>query len=205
MDRLKKLILGFGIFLGFCTAILPLKTNAYNVILSTDTITVEIEDYLELSVISGTGGTNVSYSDGTYTGTLSNGSALANFGTTVLSAVTNNAAGWKLQARSSTNNGAGVATMVGSTTGLTIPSSSTSLDGSASTWTMRLTAGTGSPTIATGYNAAHTIPASNTTVATGSYGDPRQMSVTYGVGIASTQAADTYTGQVIYTLSVNGS
>ncbi len=204
MSKMIKAITVFGASLGLCASFLPFTTNAEtNITLQTNTLSVTIADYYELSVVTGTGGSGVTYTNGTYSGTMVNGVANSSFGTTVLGAICNSTNGWKLQAVSSTKNSSNQATMVGASTNLTINSASTTLDGSASTWTMVVSSADENVTVASGFSSAHVVPSSTTTIATGAYGDRRNVSVTYGIGIASTQAADTYTGSITYTLSPN--
>ena len=208
MTHIPKIITLFGTFLGLSAAVLPTMANAeYNTEYDTgyatikpNLVTVNIDEYYEISVISGTGGEGVTYSDGTYVGGLTNNSALDDFGKTVLSVVCNGPNGWKLQAKSGDKDDSDNAVMTGAAHGFTIPSSSTDLDGSVSTWTMQLAAGTGDPTITSGFESTHLIPADSTTIATGAYGDPRQITVTYGVGVDAAQVPDTYIGSIEYTV-----
>lgn len=94
--------------------------------------------------------------------------------------------------------------LVGATTGLKI---ATGTSGSDSYWAFRLaaTSGTYQPTIASGYDSWHTIPASATPVVTfGGTTDTTtgsQFTTQYKVYASSSQSADTYTGKVRYTLT----
>ena len=82
----------------------------------------------------------------------------------------------------------------------------TATSGNTSNWAMKLTAvsGTYAPTLATGFNAYHTVPdeytkvaslASNTDATVGS-----SFKSTYAVYISQAQPADSYTGKVKYTV-----
>lgn len=94
--------------------------------------------------------------------------------------------------------------LVGTSTGLKI---STGTSGTDSYWAMKLAAvsGTYAPTVETGFDDWHEIPASRTPVVslsgttdttTGS-----NFTTQYKIYASSNQAADTYTGKVRYTLS----
>lgn len=197
-----RILTGFGIFLGLSAAILPSTTHAFvEVIADPITFRVTIEDYYELSVISNTAGTGVSFASNTYSATMTNGTANTAFGTTVLGAVCNSTRNWQIQAESALNNGSNVSIMKGQSTNLDILSGSTTLDGSVSTWTMTVSAGDNTPTIPSTYQSAHVIPAVADTIATGTYGDLRTVNVVYGVAVGPSQAADTYIGSIKYTLS----
>lgn len=215
MAKMTKLTAGFGIFLGFCASVLPLSSHATSDIVVYDTaVSVEIEDYLQLTVVSSTGNSDigVSYDDSThtYSGTMANGSSVADFGTTVFSAATNNINGWTLAVSSSTKDSSNYATLIGANTGLAISSHTAALNTAQSSWNINVTpyadasAGIVNPTIASGFTSgAHIVPSASTAIASGAVGIVGGISVKYGVGISSTQAADTYSGAVEYTLSIN--
>lgn len=82
----------------------------------------------------------------------------------------------------------------------------TAVSGSTSNWAMKLTAVSGdySPTLATGFNAYHAVPAEYTKVA--SLGSSTDATVgssfksTYAAFVSQAQPADTYTGKVKYTV-----
>lgn len=95
----------------------------------------------------------------------------------------------------------------GTSTGLDI---ATNTSGTSSWWAFKVTSATSSatsPTIANGYNAYHTVPAAATEII--SYPGSATAAVTgtfrtdYKVSISTTQAADTYTGGVQYTIVPN--
>lgn len=203
MSKIKQTIAIFGAGIGLCACLLPFSTYADTQVVTTfNDISVTIEDYLELSVVANSPGTDVTYESGTYSSTMLNGAAKSDFGTTSLSATCNNEHGWKLQAQSVTKNGSGYATMEGQNTDLQIASDTTTLNGSVSTWTMRVAPSTG-VSVTPEFASTHIIPSSATTISTGSYGTSKLTDVTYGVGISYTQAADTYSGSVTYTLLPN--
>ena len=82
----------------------------------------------------------------------------------------------------------------------------TANSGNTSNWAMKLTAVAGDyePTLATGYNAYHAVPANYTKVATfaSSTDDTSGSSFksTYATFVASNQPADTYVGKVKFTI-----
>lgn len=82
----------------------------------------------------------------------------------------------------------------------------TATSGSTSNWAMKLTAVSGdfAPTLATGFDAYHAVPAEYTKVV--SLGSSTDATVgpsfksTYAAFVSQSQAADTYTGKVKYTI-----
>ena len=208
-----RILAGFGVLLGLCASVLPFTSHA---IVQVDhfpdweylaehpdyrNFFITIEDYYELSIINNTAGTGVTFEDGIYSATMSNGTANSAFGTTTLGAVCNSTHNWKIQAESVFHDSNNISIMRGQATGLNLTSGSTALDGTVSTWTMAVSAGDNSPSVESTFANPHIIPYAATTIATGTYGDLRTINVTYGVAIGPSQAADTYIGSIKYTLA----
>ena len=167
----------------------------------------------------GTWGNDPSAEAGTaaHTNTLSEtiaaGTTDANMGSTTFTVRCNNAGGYELQARSGTNDGnatAPLATMVSGSNLIKSGMGGGSGSGGAwvpatdpSYWNFMLSGASTGVTIASGYDAAHVIPTSDTKIAEGVNGNlnaGQSVTVTYGAGINNTQPSGTYTGTVIYTL-----
>ena len=141
-----------------------------------------------------------------HTGTVNGGSYTENFGGESTVTVTcNDRNGYSVYAVGYSNNELGTTTLIGTSTGLVIPSG-TSTSGDVSNWAMKLTPGTGAfaPTILNGYNNYSLVPATATKVATLTsdinVSNSSQFKTSYAVAVAPTQAADTYIGKVKYTV-----
>ena len=156
---------------------------------------------------------------GTYSG--ASGSEYENgIGKTTLAAICNDDNGFSIYAIGYTGNqyeGENHTKLVGSNTGGTIATKVYASSDTASNWSMKLTKVTNSSqsynpqnlTITTGYDTWHAVPDTYTKVAqyhanTGSSSTDTTLGVkletTYAAYVASSQAADTYIGQVKYTM-----
>ena len=185
----------------------------------------EVIDTVELTVpvactMSGTGTTHTAtLNPGTYSG--ASGSEYQNgIGKTTLTAICNDDNGFSIYAIGFTGNSYNSENhtkLVGNNTGGTISTKAYASGDTASNWSMKLTKVTDSTvsynpqnlTISTGYDAWIAVPASFTKVAqykanTGSSTTDTTLGVkletTYAAFIASNQPADTYVGQVKYTM-----
>ena len=142
-----------------------------------------------------------------HTATVEVGSYVDDIGETTFKVVCNDSEGFSVYAVGFTNDEFGNTTMKPSiladanaiTTG-------TATSGDASNWAMKLTAITGdyAPTLETGFNAYHVVPAEYTKVASYSANTDSSsgssFKSTYAAFVASAQPADTYTGKVKYTV-----
>ena len=130
-------------------------------------------------------------------------------GKTTLTVVCNDSSGYAIYAIGYTNDTDGTTTLNGINTGQTI-ATGTAVNGSTSNWAMKLTA-TGSSyipvvesTSPNNFTAYHAVPSTSTKVA--SYPSATDttlgstLETTYAAYVSPTQAADTYTGKVKYTL-----
>lgn len=127
-------------------------------------------------------------------------------GETTITTVCNDANGYAVYAIGYTNNEYGRNDMLGQTSGRTI-ATGTATSGNTSNWAMQLTAVDNSvaPTIVTGYDSYHAVPGEYTKVV--SYANSTmtndagsKFKVTFAGYVTGTQASDTYTGKVKYTL-----
>ena len=142
-----------------------------------------------------------------HTATANVGTYQENIGETTFNVICNDANGFSVYAIGYTNDEFGNTTMKPSILPDTNAiATGTATSGNTSNWAMKLTAVTGdySPTLETGFNAYHAVPAeytkvasfaSNTDSSTGS-----SFKSTYAAFVASAQPADTYTGKVKYTV-----
>ena len=132
----------------------------------------------------------------TYSGTMTNGQLKSDFGSTTMTINCNDAAGWHVTAVGSGADATDKTAMNATSTGTDI-ATGTAQSGDTSNWAMKVT-GTG----ATGFTTFAAVPSSATNVATGSGTVAAgTLTTTYQVFISATQQADTYTGQVTYTLA----
>ncbi|MBR3132089.1 hypothetical protein IKG33_01610 [Candidatus Saccharibacteria bacterium] len=132
----------------------------------------------------------------TYSATMTNGQLKSDFGSTSMTIACNDAGGWHVTAVG-TGADATVKTAMNATGSGTDIATGTATSGATSNWAMKVT-GTG----ATGFTSFAAVPSSATDVArqTASVSGAT-LSTTYQVFISATQQADTYTGQVTYTLA----
>ena len=153
----------------------------------TDTVQVTINSACQITT------TNLA---NTYSATMTNGQVKSDFGSTEMTINCNDAAGWHVTAVGSGAD-ATVKTAMNATGSGTDIVTGTATSGAASNWAMKVT-GTG----ATGFTNFAAVPSSATNVATGSGSvSGGTLTTTYQVFISATQQADTYTGQVTYTLA----
>ena len=171
--------------------------------------------------MSGTGNNshNATITPNTYSG--ASGSEYQNgIGKTTLTAICNDDNGFSIYAIGYTGNSydsENHTKLVGSTTGGTIATKAYASGDTTSNWSMKLTKVTNTSesynpqnlTLTTGYDAWHAVPDTYTKVAeyhanTGSSATDTTLGVkletTYAAFIAANQPADTYTGQVKYTM-----
>ncbi len=131
-----------------------------------------------------------------YSATMTNEQLKSDFGSTTMTIACNDAGGWHVTAVGSGADATTKTAMNASGSGTDI-ATGTATSGATSNWAMKVT-GTG----ATGFTTFTAVPASATDVArqTSSVSGATLTTV-YQVWISATQQADTYTGQVTYTLS----
>ena len=153
---------------------------------------------------------------------IQNGTYESNIGTTTLEAFCNDAEGFAIYATGYTGNEIGgtnsnklVGTAASRNAVIETGTATSAGNPDVSNWAMKLTAtqdsgdttGTNAVTIDNSFNSYHTVPNEYMKVAhknavtdmTGSIGGVK-LTTTYAAYISKTQAADTYTGQVKYTL-----
>ena len=151
----------------------------------TDTVEVTINNACSITT------TNLA---NTYSATMTNGQLKSDIGSTSMSISCNNASGWKVTAV-----GSGAATnktqMKAAGSGTNI-ATGTATSGATSNWAMKVTGNK-----ASGYTTFKAVPSTAAVVATNSGASSGETIATmYQVWISATQQADTYTGQVTYTL-----
>ena len=162
--------------------------------------------------LSGTGMT-------THNATITNGTYQANIGTTTLKAFCNDSEGFAIYAAGYTGNTIGE-TNSNKLVGTSASGNATIVTGTAtsagnpdiSNWAMKLTASTGANvnypiTLDNGFGSYSSVPNAYTKVAhrdsgtdVGTNAEGSTLTTTYAAYMSKTQAADTYSGQVIYTL-----
>ena len=246
MRKSTVLVGVLGVLVGLGVLVLPATSFASTMVTTqTNTVTLGIDDILALTLVNGVGGTDVTYSNGTYTGTLDAGSVKASFGTSTFRVTCNyigsgsnscSTYGWKVQAASGnegTVNGVKYATMEpadATANPAKIYSKAASLSASESNWMMSTTGvakniminGDSYPTTApaaqNSFGSLKNVPPKTTpaTVISGNtfqtinsvantfIGD-QEFTATYGVSAGASTPADTYTGTITYTLSINAS
>ncbi|MCR5700087.1 MAG: hypothetical protein K6G49_01475 [Candidatus Saccharibacteria bacterium] len=183
----KSLIAGAGAT-AFAFAALPFA-GAFAVTGTTVTDTVEVT-INSSCLITTTQAAN------TYSDTMTNGSLKSDFGSTSMTINCNDAGGWHVTAVGSGADASDKTAMNATGTGTDI-ATGVATSGDTSNWAMKVT-GTG----ASGFTSFAAVPSSATDVATGSgSASGATLSTMYQVFISATQQADTYTGQVTYTLA----
>lgn len=147
----------------------------------------------------------------TYTATMSNGQLKSDIGSTGATTAGSNVLSINCNTTDTTKNswqltaiGAGEGTTVdvmkpAATAASNAIASGTATEGNTSNWAMKVT-GNG-VTIQNGFDSFHAVPTTATEVATGSGTKTSAFTMLYQVYISPTQAADTYTGKVTYTLT----
>ena len=149
--------------------------------------------------------------DTAHTATINNGTYTEDIGTTTLTTVCNDAEGFAIYAIGYTDDTYGNNTLIGANTNQTI-TTSTATSGNISNWAMKLTKITDSSasytpanlTIENSFDSYHAVPNEYTKVASYSSSTDvtlgSKLTTTYAAYISGTQVADTYEGQVKYTL-----
>ena len=142
-----------------------------------------------------------------HTATANVGTYQENIGETTFNVICNDANGFAVYAIGYSDDTYGNTTMKPSTLAVSNAiATGTATSGNTSNWAMKLTAVSGdyAPTLETGFNAYHAVPAEYTKVV--SYSSNTDSSSgssfksTYAAFVASAQPADTYTGKVKYTV-----
>lgn len=154
-----------------------------------------VTDTVEVTIGSGCTIESTNASN-TYSDTMTNGQMKDDFGSTTMTINCNDAGGWHVTAvGSSSQTAADKNKMVPSGSGTAIPTG-TETSGSVSQWAMKVEG-----TNATGFTTFSEVPTSATDVASSTASvSGATLTTTYRVFISATQQADTYTGQVTYTL-----
>ncbi len=141
-----------------------------------------------------------------------NGTYKADIGTTTLKAFCNDTYGFAIYANGYTNNTLGNNKLIGGGTAGEIITGTATTAGSTdvSNWAMKLqtsSSATYAMTLDNSYGAYSNVPSSYTKVAhrdsntdIGSSAEGAELTTTYATYMSKTQAADTYSGKVIYTL-----
>ena len=116
------------------------------------------------------------------------------------SATSGTATSWKLSAVG--GDGTTASTVLDAAGSGTDIATSTTFSGATSAWAMRVVGGTG-VTIQNGFDSEgfHVVPGAVTTVSQGNGSATGAFTMSYKVYVSETQAADTYTGHVTYTLT----
>ena len=142
-----------------------------------------------------------------HTATVEVGSYVDDIGETTFKVTCNDSEGFSVYAVGFTNDEFGNTTMKPSVLADTNAiATGLATSGDTSNWAMKLTAVTGdyAPTLETGFNAYHVVPAEYTKVASYSANTDSSsgssFKSTYAAYVASAQPADTYTGKVKYTI-----
>ena len=131
-------------------------------------------------------------------------------GSTTIKAVCNDNAGFAIYAVGFSGDEYGVTNMLGASTSATIPTG-TATSGDTSQWAMKLAKVTDSSaytpanlTITNSFDSYHAVPSDYTKVASFSSSTDQTLgskfTLTYAAFVSATQAADTYTGKVKYTM-----
>ena len=155
----------------------------------------QVTDTVEVTINSACTITSTNAAN-TYSATMTNGQLKSDFGSTEMTVNCNDAAGWHITAVGSGADASDKTAMNATGSGTDI-ATGVATSGAASNWAMKVT-GTG----ATGFTSFAAVPSSATNVATGSGAvSSGTLTTTYQVFISATQQADTYTGQVTYTLA----
>ncbi len=163
----------------------------------TDTIAVTVDPVCTFKATTGIAHTAGSDSIGTWSGdTLSgkmtNGSTKDNFGSTAFIVVCNDHDGWEVKATTNT--------LAGATSGESIEWNAThSATVSGVSWTVSQAADHGLTIPSGKQGAASSASVAKLASATELAG--KTFTVTYGVGVDEDQAADTYTGSIVYALA----
>lgn len=131
----------------------------------------------------------------TYSDTMTNGQLKSDFGSTEMTINCNDASGWHVTAVGSGADATDKTAMNATGAGTDIVTG-TATSGATSNWAMKVTGST-----ATGFTTFSAVPGSATDVAKSTVATSgSEIVTTYQVFVSATQQADTYTGQVTYTL-----
>ena len=174
-----------------------------------DTIKVGISESCTIALAAANGHTNgtdtvsgtwgVESAANTLTGSVANGSASNNFGSTKLTISCNKSSGFNVAATATALTAATV-TEPGTSNKVTIPLNA-SFSGSASGWAYKVE-NEGLSAGITNNTSSWSATASNASLVSGTAPiNNGSFTVTYGVGVDTTQPADTYTGTITYTIS----
>ena len=178
--------------------------------MSSNTLAEDTVDEVNISVpvscsLSGTGMTS-------HTATIENGRYVSDIGTTTLKAFCNDTNGFAIYANGYTGDTLGNNKLIGSSTSSEIVTGTATTAGSPdiSNWAMKLetsSSATYALTLDNGFGSYSSIPSSYTKVAhrdsntdLGTSAEGATLTSTYAAYISKTQPADSYQGQVIYTL-----
>ena len=184
---MKKTIIAVGVPVFLATVAPGIGAFAATGTTVTDTVQVTINSSCQITT------TNLANS---YSATMTNGQLKSDIGSTSMSVACNDAAGWHVTAVGSGADSSAKTAMNATGSGTDI-ATGTATSGATSNWAMKVT-GTG----ASGFTSFAKVPSSATNVATGGGSvSGVVLTTTYQVWISATQQADTYTGQVTYTLS----
>ena len=154
-----------------------------------------VTDTVQVSISSACSITSTNAAN-TYSATMTNGQLKSDFGSTTMTIACNDAGGWHVTAVGSGADATDKTAMNATGSGTDI-ATGTATSGATSNWAMKVS-GTG----ATGFTTFATVPSSATDVAKGTTSvSGGTLTTTYQVFISATQQADTYTGQVTYTLA----
>ncbi len=144
----------------------------------------------------------------THNANIVNGTYQADIGTTTMKAYCNDSEGFAIYANGYTGNTLGNNKLIGSSTASEIITG-TNTSGNTSNWAMKLEASTGTYplTLDNGFGSYSSVPSTYTKVAhrdsgtdLGTSAEGATLTSTYAAYINKTQPADSYQGQVIYTL-----
>ena len=153
----------------------------------TDTVEVTIDSACTITT------TNAS---NTYSATMTNGQLKSDFGSTSMTIACNDAGGWHVTAVGSGADASNKHYMDASASGTDI-ATGTATSGSTSNCAFKVNG-----TDASGYTSFSAVPQTAADVATNAGASEASiLTTTYQVFISPTQQADTYTGQVTYTLA----
>ena len=182
-------IYGLSIFLGI--------DNSFATTSVVDDVTVTVPASCTISSIV----------NSNHTATVEVGSYVDDIGETTFKVICNDSEGFSVYAVGYTNDQFGNTTMKpGTVADTNAIATGLATSGDTSNWAMKLTAVTGdyAPTLETGFNNYHVVPAEYTKVASYSANTDSSsgssFKSTYAAFITSAQPADTYTGKVKYTV-----
>ncbi len=191
--------------LSLLAATLTLSTVAAGgLLLSSSSSATDASISANATVTVGAACTLASSVSSAHTITMLNDSLSTDIGTTTLTATCNDMNGYALYAVGYSGDIYGNNTMIGTNTGRTI-ATSTATSGDNSAWAMKVTSvGSTGPTITNNFNTYQEVPSVYTQVAsqTGSTSTTSGSAVqtTYQVFVSGSEVADTFVGEVKYTL-----